>query len=187
MEQPKYTLQDLTGYLGIGWLVICGFALLANGLFSAFRYIERYASSLSWTIFVSIPLIVIAYVFGLFAVSLGDMALRRFASHGSPQYREVVRAVLRTGNTIALEQLSEMQRHQRLLKGSSVAFIVIAMGALAHLRWYRASVALTGFFAALLAAALAALVARHVEREFVETTSATLDAIAAPTSSLPQI
>ncbi len=70
----KLSLEDITGFLGVGTLEILGVFFILDGTFGFLTFIEIYSKTSTWAILVTVPLLVVAYVFGLLT-SIGTEVL----------------------------------------------------------------------------------------------------------------
>jgi hypothetical protein len=166
MSLPKPALEEVTGFLGVGSLQLLGAFLVIDGLTGFWVLLEIYAKSASFAILFTVPLLVISYVLGLLSSLGAEAAAWRLWKPvlGSDLLAQVL--------TLSLEPLTaryiEVERHTRLLYGSSLALLLLAVGSVAELRNLE-KYGSVGFLCAGIGVALAVLcpmVAFRLQREF---------------------
>lgn len=154
MTSTKPSLEEVTGYLGVGALLMLGFFFLIDGPTNVWTTIEQYANTNSFAILFTVPLLVIAYVLGLLASLAVQAVLERllppiltpelFASAAQPS-REAV-----------LSRFLEVERHSRLLYGCTLAFLILAAGSPSAQRWLPPGQEVVGIVCFVLGIAVAA-------------------------------
>jgi len=129
MKPSPFSLEDLTGVLGVGSLHILGLFFIFDGLYGFFPLLERYAATTSFVLLFTVPLIVVSYVLGLFSSLIVDMLLTPLYLRLTNRTATLIE-VARTTNDFVISQMLEATRHQRLLNGGALAFLVLALGSL---------------------------------------------------------
>jgi hypothetical protein len=162
MAPDKATLEDLTGYLGLGALELLGFFFVLDGISGFLVFLETYAKTSSWAILVTIPVLVVSYILGLTSSLAVESALR-FRPILTP---ELFARTATSKNETLIRRYAEVERHSRLLNGCLVAFLFLGFGSLAEVRMMGTFgfVGYLGFGIALFLTALCPLVARHQQR-----------------------
>jgi hypothetical protein len=133
MTPSKPSLEEITGYLGVGALLMLGIFFLIDGPTNVWTTVEQYAKTNSFAILFTVPLLVISYVLGLLASLAVQSVLERFLSPIlTPELFAI--AAQRTREPV-LSRYLEVERHSRLLYGCTLAFLVLAAGSLSVQRW----------------------------------------------------
>jgi hypothetical protein len=126
------SLEAVTGRLGVGAIALLGLYLAVDGLqLGVFELIETYGNSVAWGILGVIPTIVVTYIVGVFCFEIAEVSLSRSASLRGPSPEEIM-IISKTGSALLQQRYSDDLRNHELLKGASVSFIILALGALAE-------------------------------------------------------
>jgi hypothetical protein len=130
----KLSIQETGGTIAVGSLVLFGLFLLIDGLLDAFSIIEPYAATATWTILVSVPLLVISYLLGVVTSQIAHLLL--LWPKKGPDRAEIDNfiAVALLKNEAIMERYTAIRRNEALLFGSSAALIVVAVGCIAERR-----------------------------------------------------
>jgi hypothetical protein len=129
---PGASFEAVTGRLGIGAIAFLGLYLFVDGLqIGVFELVEAYGKSATWSILGVIPTAVVTYIVGVFCLGIAEVALARFPSFRSPPPADII-ALSRTGSVLLQQLYSEDLRNHELLKGASIAFVILALGATAE-------------------------------------------------------
>jgi hypothetical protein len=132
MSSFRSSLESLTGQLSVGSLCLLGLFLLFDGLTPVYEVVEGYGSSTAWSILAAFPTLVIAYVLGLLAVSAAEILLSPIAALHAPADQADFVDIALLDNEAIFQRYAELVRHQRLLEGGSLGFVVLAVGALSE-------------------------------------------------------
>jgi uncharacterized membrane protein YoaK (UPF0700 family) len=166
MTPTKPSLEELTGYLGVGALLMLGVFFLIDGPTNVWITIEQYAKTSSFAILFTVPLLVIAYVLGLIASLAVQTVLERFVpAILSP---ELFASAAQRSREPLLSRYVEVERHSRLLYGCTLAFLVLAAGSLSVQRWLPAGQEVLGIVCFVLGVAIAAacpILARRLQHQ----------------------
>jgi hypothetical protein len=127
------SFEAVAGRLGVGAIGFFGCFLIADGLLNVFPLIEEIGRSVTWGIIGVLPTIVVSYVVGVICSELADIVLYRFASFEPPPLEDAI-VVSKIGSVLLSQIYSEQLRSHALLKGSSVSFVLLAVGCLAESR-----------------------------------------------------
>lgn len=130
MVTTKPTIEEVSGFLGIGSLEILGIFFILDGTSNFLQFIELYAKTSAWAILVTIPLLVVSYVFGVIS-SLGVQALleRFFPSKLTPM---LFCMVSESRNDALMQKYLDAERHSLFLHGCTAAFLLLAVGSWAE-------------------------------------------------------
>jgi hypothetical protein len=168
---PGASLESITGRLGVGSIALLGLFMLFDGQTSGvYLLVERYGKSTSWGILGVIPTVVVTYILGVFCVGLAEVVFGRFRSLRSPAQPDAILTISAKRSALLDTVYSEQLRDHELLKGASIAFLILAagclgeapnMGAYPMLVWLSALGAVVSAALSLLFARKAALRAQH--------------------------
>lgn len=121
-------VETITGRLGVGAICFLAFFLAVDGMqVGVFELIELYGKSVTFGIVAALPTAVVAYILGVFCVGTADLVLSRFAAFQEPA-PEKIYGLSKLGGDLLKQMYSETIRNFELLKGSSVAFLLLAVG-----------------------------------------------------------
>lgn len=156
-------VETITGRLGVGSICFLAFFLAVDGMqIGAFNLVETYGDSVTFGIVAALPTAVVAYIMGVFCFGTADLILSKFTAFQEPD-PERIYALSKFGGDLLKQSYSETIRNLELLKGSSVAFILLALGAVldsSNMRGYEIIVVLASI-SALGLSALSLLFARR--------------------------
>lgn len=144
-------IETITGRLGVGAISFLAFFLAIDGMqIGVFHLVETYGDSVTFGIVAALPTAVVAYIMGVFCVGTAELALSKFEAFREPGPEKIL-ALSKFGGDLLKQSYSETLRNLDLLKGSSVAFILLAIGTIldaSNMRGYE-SVVILAFFAAI--------------------------------------
>lgn len=144
-------IESITGRLGVGAICFLAFFLAVDGMqIGAFPLVEKYGDSVTFGIVAALPTAVVAYIMGVFCVGTAELALSKFEAFAEPGPEKIL-ALSKYGGDLLKQNYSETLRNLELLKGSSVAFILLAIGTVldaSNLRGFE-SLLILAFFAAI--------------------------------------
>lgn len=165
MTPDKATLEDITGYLGVGAMELLGLFFVLDGVSGFLVFLETYAKTSSWAILVTVPALFVSYILGLTSSLAVESALR-LKPILTP---EIFARATSSKNESLVRRYAEVERHSRLLNGCLVAFLLLGFGSLAEVRMMGAFgfVGYLGFGVALALAVLCPVVARHQQRRLL--------------------
>ena len=165
MSPDKASLEDLTGYLGVGALELLGLFFVLDGVSGFLAFVETYAKTSSWAILVTVPALVVCYILGLTS-SLAVESLLRLEPVLTPEHFAQATS---SNNEAMVRKYAEVERHARLLNGCLIAFVVVGVGCLAETR-QMGRFAFVGYLGCVLSIALGVLcpfLARHQQRKLL--------------------
>lgn len=172
MAAANPALEEITGYLGVGSLLLLSGFFVLDGLFDFVLFVEEYTKSSAWAVLVTVPILVISYVLGLFS-SLGTEALLSLIFG---QLLTPVRfALVATLNNESLsKRYADVERHSRLLNGCALAFALLGIGSWFEVRQMGqfGVVGQIGLYLGLLTAIGCPFLARHVQTELLRVVDA---------------
>lgn len=122
----KPTLEEVTGYLGIGSLEILGMFFIIDGRANFVPFAEPIVSTTVWALLATVPLLVVSYVLGL----ISSLAAEAILTHVMPRSRmaELFADISTSGIEPLIQRFADVERHSRFLYGCTFAFIVLAIG-----------------------------------------------------------
>lgn len=89
--------------------------------------VETYGDSVTFGIVAALPTAVVAYILGVFCVGTADLVLSKFTAFQEPAPERIC-ALSKSGGDLLRQSYSETIRNLELLKGSFVAFLLLALG-----------------------------------------------------------
>ena len=132
MGPSKSSIDELSGFLGVGSLQLLAIFFILDGTTGFLKFLEDYAHTNTWSILVSLPLLVVAYVFGLISC-LGMEAIFEGIWQSSLR-AEIFYKVTESKNETLLQKYLDAERHIQLLNGCVAAFVLLGIGSLAEVR-----------------------------------------------------
>ena len=156
-------VETITGRLGVGAICFLALFLAVDGMqIGVFHLIETYGKSVTFGIIAALPIAVVTYILGVFCVGTADLVLSRFCAFREPE-PELILALSQSGGDLLQQSYSENLRNSELLKGSSVAFVLLATGTLldvSNMRGYE-TIVIIAFIVALGLSALSLVFAHR--------------------------
>ncbi len=126
------SIEIVTGRIGVGAIAFLGLFLIVDGMqIGVFNMIETYGQSTTWGIIGVIPTTVVTYIVGLICLEIADTLLSHFTSFRAALPDEII-AVSSSGSEMLQQIYSEHLRNHELLKGTSVSFLILAVGSIAE-------------------------------------------------------
>ena len=165
MTSTKPSLEEVTGYLGVGALLLLGIFFIIDGFTNFWITVEQYAKTASFAILFTVPLLVICYVLGLLASLTIQALLDRFL----PLILNagLFAAAAQKGREALLARYLEVERHSRLLYGCTLAFLLLALGSLAVQKYLppgQEAVSLACLVVGVVLATACPVLARHLQQ-----------------------
>ncbi len=123
-------VEKITGRLGVGAICFLALFLVVDGMqIGVFHLVETYGKSVTFGIIIALPTAVVTYILGVFCVGTADLILSRFNAFREPEPASIL-ALSQSGGDLLQQSYSENLRNFELLKGSSIAFVFLAVGVL---------------------------------------------------------
>ena len=164
MTSAKPSLEEITGFLGVGALLLLGIFFIIDGFTNFWMTVEQYSRTGSFAILFTVPLLVISYVLGLLAsLTVQTLTERTFPPVLSP---ELFAAVAQKDREPLLNRYLEVERHSRLLYGCTLAFLLLAVGSLSVQKYFppgQELVAVTCFVIGVAMASACPVLARRLQ------------------------
>ncbi|MCB1504875.1 MAG: hypothetical protein KDJ47_07850 [Hyphomicrobiaceae bacterium] len=121
-------VETITGRLGVGSICFLAFFLAVDGMqIGVFNIVETYGNSVTFGIVATLPTAVVAYILGVFCFGTADLVLSKFTAFQEPDPDKLL-TLSNSGGDLLKQSYSETIRNLELLKGSFVAFILLAVG-----------------------------------------------------------
>lgn len=128
-------ISDLTGALAVGSIGFCGAFLIVDGINGMYLLIEEYASSATWAVIFTIPVLVISYAFGTVAIQVGTFAASMFERRQGSHPVETFLVIASLRNDQITSEYLRLRKHQEFLLGCSPSFIVLGIGLFSSTKW----------------------------------------------------
>lgn len=167
MASAKPTIDEVSGFLGVGSLEILGLFFILDGTSGFLTFVETYAKTSAWAILVAVPFLVVSYVFGIISSLSVQAVLERWLS--SQLTPSLFRVVSESKNELLVQKHSETERHSLLLHGCFAGFLFLALGSWAEVPMMTpfGFVGYIGLVGGVVAAVLCLSLARNIQRKFV--------------------
>jgi hypothetical protein len=169
MISEKFDLKGLFGVFGVGSLLILGCFFILNGTIGIWDTMEEAAGLKGWNIFVSIPIVVVSYLFGIISIEMADLIL--YNKNIQVEENKTIKALIEIDNQFLQGIYIENLQTQRLLKGGFIAFIFIAVGTFLEAnRWDTIGIlGYTGSFGALGLSIFCMIINKRIRQKFQST------------------
>lgn len=133
---PNDSLSTIAGPAGVGAICILGVFLLLDGRSpSIFPTVEEYAKTTTWGVIAAVPVLVMAYVIGLFLNSMGALAVQTVFQVSTTA--EIVDLVsmgkISAEKSPAVLYFLQLRQDRAVLAGSSLSFIALSAGAFSEI------------------------------------------------------
>ena len=166
MSPTKPSLEEVTGYLGVGALLLLWIFFIVDGFTNFWTTVEQYARTGSFALLFTVPLLTISYVLGL----LSSLAVQTLLERFLPPILgpELFATAARKSREPLLARYLEVERHSRLLYGCTLAFLLLAFGSLAVQKYLprgQELVATACLFIGILVAGACPVLARHLQAQ----------------------
>jgi hypothetical protein len=144
---PGASFDAVTGQLGVGAIAFFGLFLIVDGMIGVFDLVETMGKSVTWGIIGLLPTVVVTYIVGVFCLGIAEVVLSGFPSFSLPKPEDII-AVSRIGSTLLQQVYSEHLRNHELLEGTSVSFLILAVGCITESSSMSGSIVIVWFFTA---------------------------------------
>jgi hypothetical protein len=134
---PSESITAVAGPAGVGALCILGVFLFLDGRApDLFPTVETYAKTATWGIVAAVPVLVMAYVLGLFLISGAVLAVQlTFGPASELEAADIARlAAISAEKSAAVQTYVQLRQDSSVLAGSAVALIVLFAGAISEIR-----------------------------------------------------
>ena len=169
MFSEKFDIKGLFGVFGVGSLIILGIFFILNGTIELWDTLEAAIELKGWNVLVSVPLVVVSYLFGIIAIEIADVFLR--TKRAKELDIKTIQQLAKENNQFLQSLYFENQQTQRLLKGGAVAFIFISIGSLLNgLHWSGIGIlGIVGSVGALALTIICLIISKLVRIDFIKT------------------
>ena len=134
MLPSKQNVESFTGLLAVGSIGVLGVFLIIDGQTNIYLIFEEYGKSTSWSIFAAVPLLVLSYLLGLFLSQAAEILFTNVKRLNSAKAEEQFVKVVILKNEHLIERYLELSRQKRLLESSSIALLLLLLGALSEVK-----------------------------------------------------
>ena len=164
MIPSQHNIESLTGLMAVGSLGVLGIFLI----------FEEYGKSTSWGLFAAVPMLILSYLLGLFLSQIAEILFTKVAQLNSVNEEHQFISIVQFGNEHIINRYSELTRQKKLLESSSIAFLLLSLGALSEVKQMQGweIVAYGGSVGALVVAALSPLIAIRISKKIKDLISA---------------
>jgi hypothetical protein len=163
------SIEDLSGILGVGSLHVLGIFFILDGNLNFLSFLESYTQTSTWAILVTIPLLVVAYILGVFSMIVSNIVVSLI--FGKDDERKKLFATVATlDNQMVANRYKDMERNRNLLIGCTLAFLVLALGSVSEVN-YMGAFGIVGYIGALGSVGVAVccpFLAMNIENDFMK-------------------
>lgn len=128
MNASQLSIENFAGLMGVGALQMLGWFFLIDGLTGFYSFVEHYAASQSWQVFVTVALVAFAYLLGAVSSVVGAM-LSEIGSHTTTRIFDMAGRINTVASYLVLE---DWLKKSAIVKGSIVSVLVLAAGSFAE-------------------------------------------------------
>ncbi len=125
----KKVIEEFTGTIGVGCLVMLGIFFLTDSFFRYWYLIEGLMHTNSWSILVSVPILIVNYIFGVIVIEIRELLIPKYyRSTVHNEFDENMMFVVQKNNDFLSSRYSDIWQSKRVLNGSAIAFVLVGMG-----------------------------------------------------------
>jgi len=131
------SITIVAGPAGVGALFMLGVFLFLDGRApNLFPTVEVYAKTATWGIVAAVPVLVMAYVLGLFLIAGAVLVVQHtFGPSFESKAIDIARfASLSAEKSAAVQTYVQLRQDRSVLAGSAVAFVALFVGAVSEIR-----------------------------------------------------
>ena len=121
-KPPEHAID----YIAIGSIHFLGLFIILDALSGFLSFFEVLAGFSAWAIVAAVPVLVFAYILGLFSTVITE-ALFSAVIH-TMEDTDLLIKVAAMENSLLVQKYLELLRLKRILLGSSPAFVILAIG-----------------------------------------------------------
>lgn len=121
----KNVLEEYTGIIGIGCTMCLGLVFITDSQAKYFNIIEEVSKMRSWTILMSIPILILNYVFRLIVVYISEIIIPfLFQRSLYKKYTKLFSKIAESKNEMIQNKYINDARDIRILYGCSFSFLL---------------------------------------------------------------
>ncbi|MEM9390747.1 MAG: hypothetical protein AAGA02_09755 [Bacteroidota bacterium] len=125
----KKVIEEFTGTIGVGCLLSLGLFLLTDSMFRYWDIIEGLMKTNSWVVLISVPILIINYIFGLITIEFGDLIFPKFyAKEIQQKFDDNFIRIVSINNDPLTSKYNELYQNKKILNGSSIGLVLIGIG-----------------------------------------------------------
>lgn len=125
----KAVLDEYTGILGIGYLFGIGIFFIADSFYRFHDYVNTVVERATWPILATIPLIILAYIFGLIIVQISELVIPKlFFPTVQDKFRHSLSFVIKTDSELLNNRYQDIIKNRQLLNSGVIAFTTVGIG-----------------------------------------------------------
>ena len=167
MINQKFDFKGLFGIFGVGALMILGVFFILNGTLEIWDVIEDASNLSGWSILVSIPLVVVSYIFGIIIIEIANFLF--FSKRKKEEEKEILKILVEQKSEFLQGFYLEEVQNQRLLKGGAISFIFVGIGSLLESHWPRIGIlGIIGGLGAFLISIICIILVKRMNKNMVE-------------------
>jgi hypothetical protein len=131
--EKENAITEVSGSVGIGALHVLGLFFILDGRFAFLGFVEQYACTASWSIFVTVLVLVSSHVVGLLSMLVSDALLVHLFKNRYSLAPLFVQVTLTKSEQLIARYL-ETERLQRFLAGVALSFLMVGLGSWSEVR-----------------------------------------------------
>lgn len=122
-------IEEFTGTIGVGFLVSLGLFFFTDSQYYYWPAIEELMGTNSWSVMVSIPILIVNYILGLIIIEISEIIFPLiFAKDIQDVFSSNFEKVAKFESDFVASRYNEVYQNKRILNGSSIGFFIIAFG-----------------------------------------------------------
>lgn len=128
------SIAIVAGPAGAGALCMLGIFLTLDGRApNLFPTVETYAKTATWGVVAAVPILLIAYVLGIFLSSIGVLAIQTVFGPGTTaEMTDMVRLNNLPAHSIVLQHYLQLRQERSVLAGSAISLVSLCVGAVSE-------------------------------------------------------
>jgi len=125
----KKVIEEFTGTIGVGCLVMLSLFFLTDSIFRYWHHMEDLTHTNSWSILISVPILIVNYIFGVIVIEIGELLIpKRYESKVHDEFDNKILLVIEKDSDFLTSRYSDIWQSKRILNGSSIAFVFLGIG-----------------------------------------------------------
>jgi hypothetical protein len=125
----KKVVEEFTGTIGVGCLVMLAFFFATDSIFRYWHYIEVLTNTNSWSILISVPILIVNYILGIIVIEIGELLIPKYyKTNVHNEFDRNMKTVVDKDNDFLSSRYSDVCQSKRVLNGSSLAFVLLGVG-----------------------------------------------------------
>jgi hypothetical protein len=125
----KKVIEEFTGTIGVGCLVMLAFFFTTDSVFRYWSHIEHLTNTNSWSILISVPILIVNYIVGIIVIEIGELLIPTYYKpEVHRRFDENMTVVVEINSEYLSSRYADVWQSKRVLNGSSLAFVLLGIG-----------------------------------------------------------